>query len=263
MSSQPKNNIMTMAELLRAAKEKRAREEHETSSEPEVVLDHQTSVPPDTIPETTIPNSGIVEDTILHRTIPKNTIPRRDRSQRVRQQENAAKGVEVDVAKGYFKYLNDLSDRLIPELKLKPYEQVVLNRLYRLSRGWKSDECAIGLGALAKQCVMSRTSVQKSIGILIEKGLIENLGEDKKGGREGKRYRVLPNISIPDGGIVRGGIVRDEMSVPPDTTVVRRTIPPRTTIKDNKKNLKDTHTNTEETVRVRISKFSLDEGFVA
>jgi hypothetical protein len=49
------------------------------------------------------------------------------------------------------------------------------------------------------------------------------------------------------------------MSVLPDTTVVRGGIVPRTTIKDNNKNLKDTHTNTEEIVRVRGSKFSLEE----
>jgi predicted transcriptional regulator len=166
-------------------------------------------------------------------------------------------GVIVDSSKGYFQYLNDLSDRVIPELNLKPFEQVVLNRLYRLSRGWKSEECTVGLGALAKQCVMSRTSVQKSIGILVEKGLIEDLGEDKKGGKEGKRYRVLPGMTISPRTIPKDTIVKDVETIVSDTTEVPGTIPSATTNKDNNKDLINTHSNTDG-VRGG-SKFSIEE----
>jgi hypothetical protein len=171
--------------------------------------------------------------------------------------DTIVRGVIVDSAKGYFQYLNDLSDRVIPELKLKPFEQVVLNRLYRLSRGWKSEECTVGLGALANQCVMSRTSVQKSISILVEKGLIEDLGEDKKGGKEGKRYRVLPGVTVASRTIPRDTIVEDERTMTPDTTEVRDTIPPGTTNKDKNKDLINTHSNTKG-VGVG-SKFSIEE----
>lgn len=162
----------------------------------------------------------------------------------------------MDPSKGYFPYLNDLSDRVIQELKLKPFEQVVLNRLYRLSRGWKSEECTVGLGTLAKQCVMSRTSVQKSISILVEKGLIEDLGEDKKGGKEGKRYKVLPGTAMPPRTIPKDTIVQGEKSITSETTGPRGTIPPDTTNKDNKDLLK-THSNT---TGVRVdSKFTIEE----
>ena len=266
MSSEPKN-IMTMAELLRAAKLKREREEQE---EKEATLPPSTIVP-DTIPNPTIPNptilnTSIPENTIPRSAIPNPTIPRptivrntrvKSTGERSTREPDTAHGVRIDSSKGYFQYLNDLSDRVIPEIELKPFEQVVLNRLYRLSRGWKSEECAVGLGALSKQCVMSRTSVQKSIGILIEKGLIEDLGEDKKGGKEGKRYRVLPGLTIPPRTILKDTIVNDERTIPPDTTEVRGTIPPDTTIKDNNKDLKDTHTNSKESVGG--SKFTYEE----
>jgi len=255
MSSEPKN-IMTMAELLRAAKLKREQEERE-----------QISTSESTIPPTAIPSDTIVENNIPNDTIPRNTIPRpsivRNSKPKTTQPAPTITSYTivcdaiVDSSKGFFQYLNDLSDRVIPEFKLKPFEQVVLNRLYRLSHGWKSEECTVGLGALAKQCVMSRTSVQKSIGILVEKGLIEDLGEDKKGGKEGKRYRVLPGTTMPSRTIPRNTIVNNEETIVPSTTEMRGTIPQNTTNKDSNKDLINTHSNTDG-VRVG-SRFTLEE----
>jgi hypothetical protein len=254
MSSEPKN-IMTMADLLRAAKLKKEREEQEQEKEESTIL--KAGIVPNTIPATTIPDPTIPERTIPRPTIVRNTKAKTPKPHGTITASTIVHGVIVDSAKGYFQYLNDLSDRVIPEFKLKPFEQVVLNRLYRLSRGWKSEECTVGLGALAKQCVMSRTSVQKSIGILVEKGLIEDLGEDKKGGKEGKRYRVLPGMTIPSRTIPKDTIVKDGETVVPDTTGARGTIPPATTNKDSNKDLKNTHSNTDG-ARVG-SRFTIEE----
>jgi hypothetical protein len=260
MSSEPKN-IMTMAELLRAAKLKKELEEREQEKAQESTTSSSSTVVPDTIVTATIPNDTIPLDTIPKPTIPRPTIVKSTKTRNLKAgstipPDTIVRGGIVDSSKGFFQYLNDLSDRVIPELKLKPFEQVVLNRLYRLSRGWKSEECTVGLGALAKQCVMSRTSVQKSIVILVEKGLIEDLGEDKKGGKEGKRYRVLPGTTIPYRTIPDGTIVNGGGTIPPDTTEVRGTIPPDTTNKDNNKDL-NTHTNTDGVCV--FSKFSIEE----
>ena len=252
MSSEPKN-IMTMAELLRAAKLKKEQEEREQ----EIAIPAST-IAPDTISNATIPNNTIPQTTIPRPTIVRNTKNKAHKTNPAIPRDTIVRGVIVDSSKGYFQYVNDLSDRVIPELKLKPFEQVVLNRLYRLSRGWKAEECTVGLGALAKQCVMSRTSVQKSIGILVEKGLIEDMGEDKKGGKEGKRYRVLPGMTIPPRTIPKDTIVKGEETILSDTTEVRGTIPPITTNKDNNKDLINTHSNTVDGVRVG-SKFSVEE----
>lgn len=255
MSSEPKN-IMTMAELLRAAKLKREQEEREQISTSE------SAIPPSTIPPDTIVENSILKDTIPQNTIPRPSIVRNSKPKTTQPvppitPDTIVRDAIADSSKGFFQYLNDLSDRVIPELKLKPFEQVVLNRLYRLSHGWKSEECTVGLGALAKQCVMSRTSVQKSIGILVEKGLIEDLGEDKKGGKEGKRYRVLPGTTVMSRTIPRSTIVNSEDTIVPSTTETRGTIPPNTTNKDNNKDLINTHSNTDG-VRVG-SRFTLEE----
>jgi hypothetical protein len=260
MSSEPKN-IMTMAELLRAAKLKKEQEEREQEKAEESTASSPAIVP-NTIVSSTIPNDTIPSGTIPKSTIPRPTIVRSNKAKSRKPNptippNTIVHSVIVDPTKGFFQYLNDLSDRVIPELKLKPFEQVVLNRLYRLSRGWKSEECTVGLGALAKQCVMSRTSVQKSIGILVEKGLIEDLGEDKKGGKEGKRYRVLPGVTITSRTIPSDTIVKDEDTIAPDTTEVRGTIPPATPNKNSNKDLINTHSNTDG-VRVG-SKFSIEE----
>lgn len=255
MSSEPKN-IMTMAELLRAAKLKKEQEEREQEKAQETTIP-QTGIPQNTIPETTIPSFTIPERTIPRPTIVKNARAKTRKTAATIPPDTIVRGVTVDASKGYFQYLNDLSDRVIPELELKPFEQVVLNRLYRLSRGWKSEECAVGLGALAKQCVMSRSSVQKSIAILVEKGLIEDLGEDKKGGKEGKRYRVLPGTTVPPRTIPKDSIVKDDETIAPDTTGVRGTIPPDTTNKDSNKDLINTHSKTDG-VRVG-SRFTIEE----
>jgi hypothetical protein len=135
-----------------------------------------------TRPTQTIPQQTIVGDGLL--------------SQRPVSRKAGDKKRGVDATKGYYPVFNDISDRLIPELQLDPYEQAVLQRLYRLSRGWKKEECEVGLGTLAKQCVMSRSQVQRSIAKLIEKDLIENLGSTRKGGKEGNRYRVLAGVPV-------------------------------------------------------------------
>jgi hypothetical protein len=223
--------VLPMAKLLRLAREKEEREraERESADLSKVALGGESPID-STIPQQTIPQETIIDSTIPQETIPQQTIPRQGNVEaggsvtvenrnppehiedRVRFNSNTKAKREdnrtaspretivhktiVNETKDYYPIYNDISDRIIPELQLNPYEQSVFQRLYRLSRGWKSDECEVGLGTLAKHCVMSRSQVQRSIAKLIEKGLIENLGSTKKGGKEGNRYRVLPALTI-------------------------------------------------------------------
>jgi hypothetical protein len=167
----------------------------------------------------------------------------------------------VDESKGYYPAYNDLSDRLVPELKLNPFEQSILNRLYRLSHGWKSDECEVGMGSLSKYCVMSKSQVQRSIASLIEKGLVENLGESKRGAREGNRYKVLPGLSpIPGKTIVSQSIVNEKSSVSPENIDSSQTIPSENNNKYNNKDLLNTQTQGGLAAGVRVgSRFSIEE----
>jgi hypothetical protein len=230
------------------AKEKALREEVEVETAASLQHVAQPPVTEDTIVRNTIVKPDIPRHTIVAHTRPRRTIA-----------SSGKTPVEVDAGKGYFAYYNDLSDRVIPELKLDPFAQVVLHRLYRLSRGWKSEECTVSLAALADRCVMSKTTVQKSINVLIGKNLIEDLGASKKGDREGKRYKVLPGLSpIAPRTIVQGTIVTNEQTIVPESTKTPGTIAAATTIKNNTNTLlTNTSTNTSA-VRVG-SRFSLQE----
>lgn len=290
--------VLPMAKLLRLAREKEERErvqmEASASAEgaPEEIQNkadapiNQKPLSHQTVVSQTIPNQTIVQQTIPQKTItnnsdnkPANKAPRsplkRPRNKNKTEasevtipQQTIVQQTIVDSDRGYYAVFNDISDRLIPEMQLDPYQQAVLQRLYRLSRGWRSEECEVGLGALAKQCVMSRSQVQRSVAKLIEKGLVECLGTSKKGCQDGNRYRVLPGVksisrqtipneTIPSETIVSGTIVHEGQTIVPQNTVVYQTIVPQGTNKNTNKELKN-NTHTEHSVGVG-SKFSLEE----
>ncbi len=246
--------VLPMAKLLRLAREKEAREREGTAgaaeaSRPDSNTTNQEGISEETIVHPTIPQETIVQagrpdSTMVSQTIVRPVDTREPRAKKTRQGPTADEGRKkqsasaelLDTSKGYFPTYNDLSDRLIPGLGLNPFEQSVLQRLYRLSRGWKSDECEVGLGTLAKFCVMSRSQVQRSVAALTEKGLIVNLGPSKKGSKEGNRYRVLPGVP----------------AVPPQTIVTGNTN------KNSNKEVLNTHSQTVGGVRAG-SRFTLEE----
>jgi predicted transcriptional regulator len=225
------------------------------------------------VSEKRVPGRDVTQSALSHQTIPRQTIPGETLPKEVPSRRDTIGIKVVDPLKGYYPVFNDISDRLIPELRLDPYEQSVLQRLYRLSRGWKKEECEVGLGTLAKQCVMSRSQVQRSIAKLMEKGLIENLGSIRKGGKEGNRYRVLAGIpfetgknshqrtsthrTIPQETISVETMVYEEGSRFNENTEVSPGIVRENTNKNKDKDLKN-NTHTKAGVRVG-SKFTIEE----
>lgn len=133
-----------------------------------------TLAPPlESVPPRRIPQPGIPERSTLKRPAPQ-------------------KG-------GYYPTFNELDDRIIPELKLDTYEQSVLRRLYRLSRGFQSQTCTVGLTSIAKACAISRSRTQEAIASLLQRGLIQVTSEPTQ---DGTTYRVLPTIpAVPEKGI--------------------------------------------------------------
>lgn len=299
--------VLPMAKLLRLAREKEERERAEreaeayttpiqgtessvgTATEAQSDQGQQTivpqTIPEHTVPQPTIPNQTIVTEKRVTNTFTGATAELRNKQKKSDAKDQRAEGKKsvsqdtisqqtivqqniVANSKGYYPVFNDISDRLIPELNLDPYQQAVLQRLYRLSRGWKSEECEVGLGTLAKYCVMSRSQVQRSVAKLIEKGLIECLGSSKKGGKEGNRYRVLPGLdTIPRQTIPKESIVQETMVASTivrgdeigsyENTVVSQGIVSGSTNKNSNKDLKN-NIHTEEGVGVG-SKFSLED----
>jgi hypothetical protein len=193
----------------------------------------------------TVPMEELVaplHDPTAEKSIPPQGIPYSGIPHHGTPQETIAPPVDVSAANGYYPAFNDLDDKIIPGHRLDPYEQSLLRRLYRLSRGFQALECEVGLGALAKTCNMSRSQVQKTINSLLSRGLIQSLGHSQNG----TRYRVLDQLpAIPPRGIPQYGIPQDSV----------QGIPQYGTIKYNK-DLINTHTQGAVCVG---SKFSLEE----
>jgi hypothetical protein len=159
----------------------------------------------------------------------------------------------VKEERGYYPTFNDISDRLVPELKLDAYEQVVLYRMYRLSRGWQKDTCVVGHTKLANSTNLSRSTVQKTVARLLERELIENLGDR---GNDGTEYRVLPGIPVLHRGIPRDGIPSQDARCISHGTRRSDGIPPGGHIKNNKGFYKNNKKGSNRLSPVEIQSFT-------
>jgi hypothetical protein len=203
------------------------------------------SIPPHSIPQRISPPENIP----VAVTPPQNT-PKREAAAKTTSPQDGATLVETSAERGYYPTFNDLDDRIIPGYKLDAFEQSVLRRLYRLSRGFKSQECEAGLGALSKACNISRSRVQKTINSLLDRGLIQALGHSQTG----MKYRVLDQLpGIPQKGIPQYGIPQESRGIPQYGIPG---IPYCGTIKHSSKHILNTHTTGGVGV---CSKFSIEE----
>lgn len=192
----------------------------------------------------------------LESDVPRQNISRQD----ISTQDISPSGIWspdlVDPTRGYFPVFNDVTDRLIRELKLDVYEQAVLLKMYRDSRGWKSDECEMSHAEIVRSCNISKSQSQRTLAKLTSRGLIVNLGRAKSG-PERNRFKVLPGVPvIPSRNIFREDISREGQHVPPENTVPGQDISPANTNKNNNKDSLNTHTQTGVGVS---SRFSLEE----
>jgi hypothetical protein len=162
----------------------------------------------------------------------------------------------VDVGRGYFPIYNDITDRMIREMTLDVYEQSVLLKMYRESRGWKSEECEISHAEIVRSCNISKSQSQRTLAKLSSKGLIVNMGRSKSG-PERNRFKVLPGLPIvPQKNISREDISREEADIPQENKVSGQDISYANTNKNNNKELVNTHTQPGVGVG---SKFTLEE----
>jgi hypothetical protein len=103
----------------------------------------------------------------------------------------AAPAPQTAVA-GYTRVSNDLLDRILPTLDT--YDQAVLIRLYRLSRGFNSDTCRVSAPTLAKACNISERQVRKSVAKLEARELIQRIEQDfgnRNKALRGTIFRIL------------------------------------------------------------------------
>ncbi|HEV2863621.1 MAG TPA: replication protein [Pyrinomonadaceae bacterium] len=99
---------------------------------------------------------------------------------------------------GYTRVSNELFDRILPTLDT--YDQAVLLRLYRLSRGFASDTCRVSVPVLASACNISERQVRKSIDKLEGRELVKRVEQDcvnKDLSMRGLIFRVLISDPTP------------------------------------------------------------------
>lgn len=79
-------------------------------------------------------------------------------------------------AKGFLRVTNELLDDILPTLR--PSEQVILLRLYRLSRGFSKSTCTVSIGTLASRCHLKPSQTRSCLKELERRRLILRLGVD-------------------------------------------------------------------------------------
>ncbi|HEV7859917.1 MAG TPA: helix-turn-helix domain-containing protein [Pyrinomonadaceae bacterium] len=79
----------------------------------------------------------------------------------------------------FYRIPNELDDKIIPTLK--PGEQSVLRRIYRLTRGFRSDTCTVSMATLASACNISTRKVAYALNTLEERGYIKRRETGNKG----------------------------------------------------------------------------------
>ena len=220
--------------------------------------------PENTFPEnisltsSNLPPSAVVKPS---KTAPPENITGQDTSNQVTFRQDVISQTTwssdlIDIGRGYFPVYNDVTDKLIRELKLDVYEQSVLLKMYRESRGWRSDECEISHAEIVRSCNISKSQSQRTLAKLSSRGLIVNLGRSKSG-PERNRFRVLPGVPvIPPKNISREDISREGADMPPENMVPGQDISSGNTNKNNNKESLNTHTQADVWVG---SRFSLEE----
>jgi hypothetical protein len=215
----------------------------------------QEDILPPNVTHQTITHENISEDK-TYNNITKGDISNQNISNQNTSSSNTWSAEIVDVGRGYFPLYNDITDRMIRELVLDVYEQSVLLKMYRDSRGWKSDECEISHAEIVRSCNISKSQSQRTLAKLAAKGLIVNLGRSKSG-PERNRFRVLPGLLVvPQKNISREDISREGAIIPQENMVFGQDISHPNTNKNNNKDLINTHTQPDVGVG---SKFSLEE----
>jgi hypothetical protein len=89
---------------------------------------------------------------------------------------------------------NEIIDKILPTLK--PTEQAVLLRLYRLSRGFQSDTCQVSIKKLASGCKMGTTQTRIATQELEKRGLIRRTSVDLSNTNQTDRG-ILFEILLP------------------------------------------------------------------
>lgn len=143
---------------------------------------------------------------------------------------------------------NEILDRIFPTLM--PSDQVVLLRLYRLTRGFHNDTIKVSMGKLANTCHLSSRQVTTCVQRLGQRGLIKKLSVDWSNKNQADRGVVI-QILLP-------GVPRENNLAYAKFSGGEKSSAPEEIAAIKYLNTKETHTQTQAGVSV-ASRYSLEE----
>jgi hypothetical protein len=118
------------------------------------------------------------------------------------------------VPEQYTSVPNGIFDNVLKTLTV--YDQSILLRLYRLSRGYHKDTCMVGYQTLANACNISSRQAQKSIESLIGRGYIERVSVEQGGPKRQERGSVY-KVNLPAAAIARPATI-ERSAIAPSAT---------------------------------------------
>jgi DNA-binding Lrp family transcriptional regulator len=146
---------------------------------------------------------------------------------------------------------NEIFEDILPTLR--PSEQSILLRLYRLTWGFQKDTCHVSMGKLAKSCNLSARQVTTCIQVLEKRGLIRRVHVDFDNRNQHERGVTFQMI-LPQAARAK--------SSPPAIISPAAKFSGDENISDNKVNTLKENTQTQEppAADVRVgSKFTIEE----
>jgi hypothetical protein len=156
-----------------------------------------------------------------------------------------------DVAPEQFtRVVNGIFDRILPTLK--PAEQLVLLRLYRLTRGFNSHTCRVTIGRLANTCNIGSTVARLATQSLEAKGYIRRIGTDVANTNQNDRG-IDFEMLLPAAAPTRRGAATRPVAPPRDGA-------PPAGVANKEKNINENTQTQEPAAGVRVgSRFSIEE----
>jgi hypothetical protein len=133
---------------------------------------------------------------------------------------------EMARVKGELRIPNTIMDVLLPTLE--PSAAVLYLRLFRLSHGYRKDECVVGLQKLGNSTNTSQKTVQRALVCLEKRQLVERIGASFGGQQKGNHFKVNLPGSLANLTMDKTATVDDAATLDNLTTVANLT--------DNKRN---------------------------
>jgi hypothetical protein len=126
----------------------------------------------------------------------------------------------LTMVKGDLRIPNTVMDVLLPTLE--PSAAVLYLRLFRLSYGYRKEECVVGLQKLGTSTNTSQKTVQRAIQSLKQRGLVERVGASFGGQQKGNHFKVKLPGSLAKMTLVNEATVDNLTTLANLTTVAKK-----------------------------------------